>query len=337
MYIYAGIDEAGYGPMFGPLLVSRMVMGIPGLEPGDDNTQPPRMWQRLSAAVCKSLSSRKRGRIPVNDSKKLYTPASGLRHLELSVLTFAGAAGHRPATVDQWLDCLGEDCHHDLNALPWYEPTDDHPWASLPCTVTAGEVAIARSMLTKTADRIGVQMLDLSGSVVFEDRFNEMVSATRSKSAASFTFVAGHLRSIWDRFGHHHPTVAVDRQSGRTRYRELLAMTFPNTQLRVFDESPTASRYHIQALSNDHEPARSMYVRFEVEADSRHMPVALASMISKYTRELMMIRFKTWFAQHAPQIKPTAGYGSDAKRFWQQLQPILPELSIAPEKIKRRC
>ena len=76
MYVYAGIDEAGYGPMFGPLLVSRAVLGIPQLQPNDDGTNPPQMWQRLSKAVCRKGNDR-RGRIAVNDSKKLHTPSAG--------------------------------------------------------------------------------------------------------------------------------------------------------------------------------------------------------------------------------------------------------------------
>ena len=78
-----------------------------------------------------------------------------------------------------------------------------------------------------------------------------------------------------------------------------------------------------------------MIVRFEVNGDGNHMPVALASMVSKYTRELLMARFQAWFARRAPRVKPTAGYGSDAKRFWQDIEPILPQLSIQPHDLRR--
>ena len=68
-----------------------------------------------------------------------------------------------------------------------------------------------------------------------------------------------------------------------------------------------------------------------------HMPVSLASMISKYSRELMMARFQSWFTRHAPHIKPTAGYASDAKRFWQEIQPMLEQLGIHPEQLRRQA
>jgi len=333
MYVYAGIDEAGYGPMFGPLLVSRAVMSIPNLSPDVDDNSPPHMWQRLSKAVCRNLTGRK-GRIVVNDSKKLHTPAAGIKHLETGALSFAALAGLEPATVDQWLDCLGERCHHHLESLPWYQPTQDHPWAPLPVANTAGELAIAKSLLATTAKRIGVQMLDVGAAVVLEDRFNQMVAVTRSKAATSFTFVSNHLRAIWDQYRQHQPTVVVDRQSGRTRYRPLLAMAFPDVQLQILEESPTSSAYRLTAAGSPSQPA-AMTVSFEVNGDGNHMPVALASMISKYTRELLMARFQAWFARRAPRVKPTAGYGSDAKRFWQDIEPILPQLSIPPHSLRR--
>jgi hypothetical protein len=79
-----------------------------------------------------------------------------------------------------------------------------------------------------------------------------------------------------------------------------------------------------------------MTIRFEVESESRHMPVALASMISKYTRELLMARFQAWFRERAPHVKPTAGYALDARRFWREIEPMLPSLEVAQERLVRR-
>ena len=326
MLIYAGIDEAGYGPLFGPLTIGRVVMAI---EHGEPRRPSPDLWHELRMAVCRRVSKR-RGRVAVNDSKKIYSRSSGLIRLEESVLTFAALCGHRPTTVDQWLDILGETDHHDLSDLPWYAPSAEHPWEALPSACTDGELAIARSMLGTAAKAARVRVVDLAAAVVYEDRFNRMVKATRSKAAASFTFVAAHLDAIWNRFGESDPTVIVDRQSGRTHYRELLQQTFPNAHLTVEDESDERSAYRLETEK------RRMTIRFEVEADCDHMPVSLASMVSKYTRELLMARFQSWFRRRAPDVKPTAGYASDAKRFWKQIQPHLAALSIEPEKLRRR-
>lgn len=327
MFVYAGIDEAGYGPMFGPLLVGRAVFVLPEHAPADG---PPKLWQTLGKVVCRKPNDKRR-RIAVNDSKKLTTPAAGLRHLETGCLAFAGAVGHAPSTLDGWIACLGERCHEQLEHLPWYAPCDDRPWDALPTCVDAGELAIARNMLAGGCKRAGVRVADVGAAVVLEDRFNRMVAATRSKAATSFTFVASHLQHVWQHWGEHGPFVAVDRQGGRTHYRELLSLNFPEAALTVLDEAPRRSAYRLQTSD------RCMTVCFEVNAEQAHMPVALASMLSKYTRELFMTRFNRYFTTHLPELAPTAGYAADAKRFWRDVEPALPALGIRGDALYRQA
>ncbi|HEX7009747.1 MAG TPA: hypothetical protein VF184_07180, partial [Phycisphaeraceae bacterium] len=165
MHVYAGIDEAGYGPMFGPLLVGRTVFAVRDPQPGPGpHAESPAeassgerpeaspeelpqaeklpgagalpgagvaLWERLSQAVCRQVGDR-RGRIAVNDSKKLTQGVSRIKHLEIGCLAFAALAGHQPASLDQWLTCLGARCQEDLAELPWYEPTPQQPWEALP-------------------------------------------------------------------------------------------------------------------------------------------------------------------------------------------------------------
>jgi hypothetical protein len=369
MFVYAGIDEAGYGPLLGPLIVGRSVLVVPKLA---CDAPTPDLWLRLNKAVCKRISDRA-GRLAVNDSKKLTSKAAGVKHLELGCLAFAGlsgsaekndtaggnsegnsreesggeagkhtggasgetsgeASGGKPGNLCDWLDMLGETTHRAPDLLPWYTATDEHPWQTLPTRVTQGEVAVAGGMLGNCAGRIGVELGGLGAAVVFEDRFNKMVSATRSKASVSFTFVAGHLLHVWETYGQHSPTVIVDRQGGRTRYRELLAQNFPDAQVDVIEESQTSSAY---ALSDHGGTGRSMSVSFMVDAEESHMPVALASMVSKYTRELLMARLNHYFAQRIPGLKPTAGYAKDGKRYLTDLTPHLPDLGLDLGQLRR--
>lgn len=349
MLIYAGIDEAGYGPFFGPLVVGRSIFAVePGagtkagsggaaldaspLEAGD---APADMWKLMGSSICRTLAERrKKNRIAINDSKKLHSQSAGIRHLELGVLAFAALAGRDPAHVGDWLDCVGEQSHRQLGPMVWYSPTATSPWAELPTACTPGELAVARSMLQRTAEGAGIKVLDLGAAVVFEDRFNRMAAATRSKASLSFTFVSGHLVHVWEHYGQHHPAVVVDRQSGRTHYRELLAMTFPNARVTEICETPLMSCYRLEEAGNQ---PRAMTVCFRTEAEEAHLPVAMASMVAKYTRELLMARFQQWFERALPNVKPTAGYGTDANRFWRDVQPHLAQLRIDPQLLRRMC
>ncbi len=354
MGIYAGIDEAGYGPMFGPLTVGCVVMDVAS------DRQGAMLWDDLGSAVCRTLKERKvrgarsgGGRIAVNDSKKLHTKASGIKHLEMGVLSFARLCGweaRKEAGVEseklkvksgerecgglgEWLKMMGNEA---TAWLPWYEMgSDGHDdgddGGALPSANDEGELAIQVNSLKRAMRSADVTMKDWRTAVVFEDRFNAMTAMTKSKAATSFTFVAKHLDFLWREFGQSAGgvRVVVDRQSGRQRYRELLASICPRASLQIEDESPHRSAYRLT------EGDRVMVVSFEVEAEQHHMPVALASMSAKYTRELLMYRFQAYFQKYVPEVKPTAGYGQDAKRFWEEIGPRLAELGIDGKTLRR--
>jgi ribonuclease HII len=123
--------------------------------------------------------------------------------------------------------------------------------------------------------------------------------------------------------------VIVDRQGGRIQYLRPLQLAFPDASIRILAEDPSLCRYELLR------GASRLTVSFAPEADDRHLPVALASMIAKYVRELLMGRMNRWFQQELPALRPTAGYHQDARRFLGEVEPVIERLRLSPARLVR--
>jgi len=153
----------------------------------------------------------------------------------------------------------------------------------------------------------------------------------RSKAAANFMLIGQHIGEIFEKHGDKHPRIIVDRQSGRLRYLDMLHTLFPEAKLRIVIEDNRFSRYHLQTS------AREMTITFTKSAEEKHMPVALASMLAKYVRELFMMRLNRYFRTLAPEVKPTAGDVQDARRFLNEVKPFVKEAGLDPHAFVRKC
>ena len=78
-----------------------------------------------------------------------------------------------------------------------------------------------------------------------------------------------------------------------------------------------------------------MKLSFLREAESQHLPVALASMIAKYVRELRMLRLNRFFQQQMPALAPTAGYVKDARRYLAEIEPVIDRLGLKRSELIR--
>ena len=129
-----------------------------------------------------------------------------------------------------------------------------------------------------------------------------------------------------------HPRILIDRHGGRTHYREDLQLAFPEARITIVCEDDRLSRYRLDAPGD-----RSVTVTFTTQAEAKHLPVALSSMAAKYTRELMMARMNRFFTGHLPDLKPTAGYVTDARRYLKDIDPVIRNLQIERRELVRSC
>jgi len=102
MLLYAGIDEAGYGPMLGPLCVAGATVRVRRWAPQDG---APDLWSILGRVVARS----RRGagsRVVVADSKRLKLPSSSVRTHPIAHLERGAFAREREAPALEREDAL---------------------------------------------------------------------------------------------------------------------------------------------------------------------------------------------------------------------------------------
>ena len=66
-----------------------------------------------------------------------------------------------------------------------------------------------------------------------------------------------------------------------------------------------------------------MRVAFTERAEDRWFAVALASCLAKYARELCMDSFNDYFCELQPDLRPTAGYTTDGRRWLRDARAAL--------------
>src|SRR5262245_15190704 len=129
-----GLDEAGYGPNLGPLVLSSSACHVPA-------NAPACLWEHLAAAVRKA-EHEDDGRLLIDDSKKVNQGDAGLAKLEAGVLGALAQTREPFATVREYLSAVAlGDSIDDLHAEPWFRDDDPlpaaHPADELPPIASA--------------------------------------------------------------------------------------------------------------------------------------------------------------------------------------------------------
>jgi len=343
MAILVGIDEAGYGPHLGPLVVAAAAIEFAG-----DTPPEPGFWGALEAHV-RDRPGGAGDHVVICDSKLAYGGARDLCVLERTVLGFLAAAGARPRSLADLLratcvraasesapglpceDGMAAACppaggpplrghvspagdsmpgerragHATRDAEPWDKP---HALA-LPHAAGAEDVASAAGHVAKGLASLGAKPGGLWANAAPAARLNRLMDGQRNKAGALFALAADLVAEVQGRWPHDPIHVTMDRHGGRRYYAKLLAGAFPMIPVETLEESPGQSRYR---LARGQAPI-SVTVRDRCETWS--LPTALASMAAKYVRELHMAQLNAYFQTLVPGLRPTAGYGLDAWRF----------------------
>ncbi len=297
--LITGVDENGLGPLLGPLVVTAVTLEVP-------RYRGPR-W----LAVGRDLG--------IDDSKSTagfgkMAVAEGLALAVCERLT-----GRAPSDVDELFGMLALHGPAVLRArCP--RDTEAQCWASsiaLPCfggvlsrgaavldalRARGAELAHARTAiacagklnteLERGTSRVG---LDLS-------LMEQLVLDARTRGGADLTAICGMvggLRNYPDKFRH-----------------------LPREGVIAVKATRGARAYDVRGVGQ---------VRFEIDADARHLPVAFASMIGKYVRELWMERQNRFYRGHEASLQAVSGYHDPStRRFVARSAGLRATLGIDP-------
>ncbi|MGR3319238.1 MAG: hypothetical protein ACUZ8O_12265 [Candidatus Anammoxibacter sp.] len=317
MQIIAGIDEAGYGPTLGPLVVTSTVFSLP-----DDCKN--NLWELLEDVVSLEIS-RNNGKIVVTDSKKVYSASKGLRRLEDAVLSFMLCLKRDINSFKDLLKFFSDIKEDSLDIYPWYRERD----ITLPIASNRNSISNYADSLLKIFNKEDVELIDITSVPVSVYDFNNEVDKVGNKAVVLFNKCAKLLIDVWDRFGESTPKVYIDKHGGRNYYLPLLYPVFEGNFIRTHKEGDLESVYEVIG------EGKKMFISFVQGSETKHFPIALSSMCCKYIREVYMKLFNQFWKQEIPDIKPTAGYYTDAKRFLAEIADVKEALCIKDELMIR--
>lgn len=288
-----GIDEAGYGPMLGPLVVASVSVEC------DGGYDPGALWRALGPGS------------GVADSKLVLAHGDMARGeaTTLAVLELAGVLDPRPgaATRRGLFERLlveppggpgGAACC--VRGAPFVAAACEPDARPLPRWAGGLDPGRASDLGRRLAGA-GVRLAGARAIALCPGRLNEAVSRGVSKLVVDWSLFAKLLEADRDALAAAPGALAAcGKLGGQSRYGRLLADLGLSTPL---EEGRARSRYRLASLGE---------VEFVAHAESVHPPVAMASMIAKLVRELVLDQWHEALARHAHGLAPCSGYHNAA-------------------------
>jgi hypothetical protein len=309
--LWVGIDEAGYGPNLGPLVMTAVVAEAPSR---------PDLWHSLGNRVRRA--SRKGHGLAIDDSKRVYQAGGPRTGLAAGWFCLADSMGWPPAeTLVDLLELLGASAEIETEFRGW---TSDRP---LPKLLDGSDpIEVGRLRTLRPFETTAFRIISVHTAILGPRGLNQGLEQENSKAAVHFDLFIRLLRGLRESCGGahaHRPChVVADKHGGRHYYYERLMNAFPDSWIERGPEGPLRSFYRVK------DQAGTIEVELRPKADGECGLVALASMISKLIRELWMDAFNGFWAARLNDLRPTAGYPTDADRFRREIEPVAASLGL---------
>lgn len=299
-----GVDENGLGPVLGALVSTAVTLEV-------DAYDAPRLRALgLRSRITDSKRSGGFGRMALCESVALALVESLSRKpcADVDALLDATAELGRTSLMAPCPSSTRAQCWSHALALPAYGGSVPRGHALLRALADAGVVPVRARTTVSCAGVLNAQLtLGTNKLAVNLAAFERLVLDARAA-------VGGELLAVCGVIG------GIRKYDGYFRHFQLA---------RVRARTRGACVYEVPAVGE---------VRFEIDADDGHLPVALASMLGKYIREVTMDRQSRFYRALDASLPAASGYHDPVtKRFIAQSAPLRRSLGIVDGCFARRA
>lgn len=304
-----GMDEAGYGPNLGPLVIAATHWELTDSPPDID------LYEFLDECITDKPTGSTDTRLHVADSKEVYKSKSkGFQKLESAVMAALSQLGELPTSFHELMQLLDDQVAETTPDIPWLKDAD----LELPLRAQASDWQTQAGIWCKLGQTTGIRLKAVRCKIMFPQVYNELLIAKESKGIVLSEASLQLMRSLWNPASNEPTLIIADKHGGRNRYDELLSEIVDGQMIFRIQEGTPLSEYRVGETR----------IRFQTKAE-QYLPVALASLFAKYTRELAMELFNQFWQAHLPELKPTKGYPVDALRFRDDIKEQQQVLGIS--------
>jgi len=303
-----GVDENGLGPRLGPLVATSVVLRTNGY--------------RRAALCARGL------RFGVTDSKE----TGGFGRMAFTESVALALLGHRaqghPTTADALLERLWPSSRAPLRRRCPDERTAAQCWAvDLSLPAFGGDPEVGAELIDRLIGRSELRVVDVQSRIACAGELNASHAEGRNKLDVDLALFEELIESARARLGE--PLLAICGMVGGIRDYGSRLSRFDGHRVHPLPGRRTQRRYRVDGLGE---------MRFEIDADARHLPVALASIVGKYVRELGMLRIGEFYRRTVPDLELASGYHDPVTgRFIERTRTSRRALGIAADCFARRA
>lgn len=318
MQYIAGIDEAGYGPKLGPLVVT-----ISAVETTDDNDHPKKVISKLFKGLEKNISNNQR--LKITDSKKIYHKKRDFYKLESVVFYFLHLLGLKVDSFKHFINHFGFLYKPD-DSIPWLK--DDFP---LPLN-KLDNLQIQEDFTIEDNLKLIPPKIIILEPYQFNEELEKYENNKANLLADLILRAIKEVTSNYSRSNHNFKfTIFSDKLGGRKGYSDFIRRYFTNAHIKKCKETATNSRYEIILNTNP-----KITISFLCKGENKNKLIALSSIFSKYTRELFMHAFNSYWQKYV-SVPATSGYhNKNTEDFLQKVEKVRQEKNISLNYLIRK-